>query len=265
MADILHNVNDFKFINRTRYSSEDIAALVTMIHRVAAGAHMVFEPDQHRHKVDVYEFHDYNPSQYSHDVREWDNTKNMTVIRKVPNFVKPPGWALSTCWKIGFVVPEKLYANPVEALAASSQETPVVPAGFSRQFVQALIGSMRPSNFAKWEDVQATKNAIYDEAETMQIRILPKRESPANSDERRKKEVRAKALQATMKLSGHLYDAKRHTHGVHGPFISFMESMKAANITPPITKEEVVRVIQALDDMVQRVSALQTELKKQAE
>jgi hypothetical protein len=192
--EIIHTEGQFRFINRTRYESEDIKAILRLYSEVAqqhgAPSDKPVRPDRYRDEDSlVYDIADYNPSVVWEDKSVWESNGNRPVTKRVGNFVRMPGWSLSTRWKIGFISPEKIHSSPLEAL--SSDTTKSTP-----EFVTAvaeMILYMFAPNVSGWESLSAVKASALAlvKSRGLEIRVNAKRENPVKSNTRVRRHTQA--------------------------------------------------------------------------
>lgn len=214
MSDIITTAGDFRFINRTRYNSQDIANL--FLGRLAAanagtGSVVTLSRGQRGGDMMLFELGDYKPAVLWEEVSVWNGTAN--VKHRKANFVNPPGWAVSNNWKLNMVSPERLYENPVEALTAMSEEQPVAPSAFSVELAHAFryISRLETTN---WRDQQDADKAVDAWAATQRIRIMPKRENSLKSDTRQARQNTSAALASINSFLSEVYGSMAGSEGV---------------------------------------------------
>lgn len=236
MSDTITTAGDFRFINRTRYNSQDIANL--FLGRLAAanagtGSVVTLANGQRGGDMLLFELGDYKPAVVWQEVSSWNGTAS--VNHRKANFVNPPGWAVSNNWKLNMVPPERLYENPVEALTAMAEEHPTAPSEFSVQLVHAFryISRLETSN---WRDQQDAEKAAEAWAATQRIRIMPKRENPLKTDTRQARQNMSAALASINSFLSEVHSPVAGSEGLLSHFSAMAKHNAAVGESVSITR-----------------------------
>jgi hypothetical protein len=257
MADTVVTEGMFKFINRTRYSSDDICKIYRAWEAIAithgAPQNEALKADAYRLRdVDTFEIADYNPAAVWTEQSVWNG--NTREKKLVANFVRTPGYSLTTRWKIGLVSPHRLYQSPLEALAADSTKA---PAEFVSQ-VADMIAMIYELNGVHWNTREAAREALKAACERGQLTISigDKRESPAKSDNRDKKNARSRAILSATNMQDDLAAAVQGlTHAVHR-FKSLQNDFDTMGETLPLSKDELQAALSGAQSLHQRVERI---------
>lgn len=254
MSDKINETKYMRFINRTRYSSEDITKLVEtyydlLLERMGGSMTMA---SSYRGLTEntVFEINDYNPVSTWQEVNEWDS--KMSRHRKVtkPFYVKAPGRTASNRYKIGIVEPDKLHRTHVEALADTSG---VAPLELTQQLFKALRGlhSYVPANDNVTNSYTATREASDNMAEKInredfRIRIEAKRESSPASEASRERNRKAAAAQKSQKTYWAVRAAHRELSEALARYVEFKSVAKKAGIKVSDKERELEDALQLL-------------------
>jgi hypothetical protein len=261
MSDIITEAGEFRFINRTRYSSEDIAAL--FLGRLSTASMLMGSPvtisqrDQ-RDRPSVYELGDYNPNVVWEAATQWDGQVRRNVMKA--NFVNPPGWAHSNNWKINFVTPDKLYQNPVEALSAMSEPEPSAPTEFVTQLMD-VFDRCFGLDIRDWRRHQEVREGISGWARGQRIRILPKRENTASSPTRKARQDRSNAISSCSGMLESLYPVWRAESEVLSRFGAMTSSLQQVGESIPMSKERIKEAFATLTLLNALTNEMKTKLR----
>ncbi len=257
MADTVVTEGMFKFINRTRYSSDDICKIYRAWEAIAithgAPQNEPLKADAYRLRdVDTFEIADYNPAAVWSDQSVWDG--NRRVSKRVANFVRTPGYSLTTRWKIGLVAPHRVYESPLEALAADGSKA---PAEFVSQ-VAYMIAMIYELNGVNWNTREGAREALKAACESGQltISISDKRESPAKSDNRDKKNARSRAIATSTNMQDELAAAVQGLTGAVHRFKSLQNDFDTMGETLPLSKDELQAALTTVQSLHQRVESI---------
>ena len=194
MSDIITEAGELRFINRTRYNSEDIANLFLgwkEAFKKASGETAIFGPTHEN--VEVFEIGDYNPAAVWQKTQVWTPDGRTSSQMDMPHFVHPPGWSIKTNWRLGIVTPEKLHKNPLEALSSQVGAEHAATGHLPEQLSVAFISMFRVQ-VNDWRIQQEARSAASNWAKTQTIRIMKKRQNPLSSATRRDKLERVGAF-----------------------------------------------------------------------
>lgn len=263
--EIITTAGPFKFINRTKYNSDDIAAMFLRFIEIAREIYqdpaLEVKASQYRagRFVDVYDICDFNPKQVFQKVRTWDNNSGKAVEQVRPDYASEPGNSPSTAWKIGLVPPDRLYSTPLEALSAGTEAA--VPVEFKVQLMAALTsrftGGALDSNYQTGRVViEAAKEA----AKTMELRVMKKRANPTSSDDRRLRVARTRGANVLNGLVWQLGDVYRLALSASSYAESCVSTLRDAEVEIPFTKEELVQIADLVAGLRDRAETFRKEL-----
>ena len=247
MSDIITEAGVFRFINRTRYNSEDIANLYTgrlAAAKAATGGGVQLTSGGGRENVNVYELADYKPAVVWETRNVWNGTRSES--KRVAHMVKAPGWAVSNNWKLNILPPDRLYENPVEALTVMNEDEPLAPAELSVQLVNAFryIGKLSCSN---WRDQQEADKAVDAWAATQRIRIMPKRENSLKSATRQTRQNKSAAIASVNSFLGEIFGTLRSRDAVLAHFATMAHNAGQVGEPVCVSAEELRIAFETLE------------------
>lgn len=253
MSDIIREFGIFRFINRTRYNSEDIGRLFEEFAAaaVAYGA-PADKPLRHdQYKVGegmIYDFGDYNPTETMRVMNTWDNGKRVT--KEVINYVNGPGYSPNTKWKINILPPHKLYSNPVEALAADQN---LAPAALTEQLLPTIMGLFRVEGM-DWQRQNAIRDHIraklVEHPQPFRIRIEAKRESPQTSSLRKNRVALGAARGNFMNARENLRAAFVASSQAQGNVGDLIDRANQLGFAVPVTRDQMNQLVNQLRIML---------------
>ena len=266
MADeIITTAGPFKFINRTKYNSDDIAAMFLKFQEVARAVfndpELQLEPSRYRagRFVEVYDISDFNPKHVFRKVRTWDNNggRAMEVVR--PDYASEPGNSPSTAWKIGLVPPDRLYHTPLEALSAGPEAA--VPEEFKVQLMDALSSRFMGGRLdSDYQNGRKAKDAAKEVAKTMQVRVMNKRANSASSGDRKLRVARTRGANVLNGLVWQLGDTYRLALSAASYAENCISTLRDADVEIPFTKEEVLEISRLIEEMRVKAENFRKEL-----
>ena len=254
MSDIIREFGLFRFINRTRYNSDDIGRLYEE-YAAAAVAYGAPEDKPLRHdqyKVGegmIYDFGDFNPAETMRVMNTWDNGRRVT--KEVVSYINGPGYSLNTKWKINILPPHKLYSNPVEALSADQN---LAPAGMTEQLLPTIMGLFR-SEGLDWQRQNAIREHVraklVEHPQPFRIRIGAKRESPQTSSLRKNRVALGAARGNFMSARENLKAAFIASSQAQSNVGDLIERANQLGIAVPVTREQLQHVVNQLRIMLE--------------
>lgn len=266
MADeIITTAGPFKFINRTKYNSDDIAAMFLMFREIAREAFndptLELEPSRYRagRFVDVYDISDFNPKEVFKKVRSWDNNLGRAAEVVRPDYASEPGNSPSTAWKIGLVPPDRLYQTPLEALSAGPEAE--VPEEFKVQLMDALASRFMGGRLdSDYQTGRKAKEAAREAAKTMQVRVMRKRANSASSGDRKLRVARTRGANVLNGLVWQLGDTYRLAMSAVSYGENSIATLRDADVEIPFTKEELLEIARIIAEMRDRAENFRKEL-----
>jgi len=269
MSETVHTVHCFKFINRTRYSSEDIIALVNLMAkeavRLGASPDAPFELSSYyaRDKADgvLYDIGDYNPRVVWEDLDTWDHSTSSRSRRRIGHLVKDPGHSLSTFWRLNIVPPERAYDNPMEAL---SDTTGKAHPEIVVQLVRALHQVIRPTGpmYQSWQSMEAYRAAIMDTVTKRYpgIGVMPTRESSASSKSKKNRVAMARVRSSMGAVVSDLHNSSRAMADAITRFGAALDAAANAGAKVPLNMTEFRSIHDALTSLTARSEAMHKSL-----
>lgn len=256
MSDVIREFGVFRFINRTRYNSEDIGRLFEEFAAaaVAYGA-PADKPLRHdQYKVGegmIYDFADYNPTEPMRVMNTWENGRRVT--KEVLNYINGPGYSATTKWKINILPPHKLYSNPVEALAADQN---LAPASLTEQLLPTIMGLFRAEGM-DWQRQNAIRDHVraklVEHPQPFRIRIESKRESSLKSSARKNRVALGAARGNFMSAREHLRSSLVAAGLAQNNFSDLLERAEQLGFEVAVRREDVNLVVRQLTVMLERM------------
>lgn len=190
MSDIINEVGLFRFINRTRYNSEDICHIMRVFEDTAlkhgAPADKPYHHSQYRVMAGmVYDFGEYQPKVIG--TRRQDGYVNgQRFTRTVVDYINGPGYSTSTKWKINILPPHRLSDNPMENLIAGHD---FAPDDLTQQLTNVIMGLFRTNVDYRVSNAinDEVRRVLFETKDPHRIRIMPRRESAVSSAGRKKR------------------------------------------------------------------------------
>ncbi len=251
--DTIVTAGEFRFINRTKYNSDDIAALFN-VYRSSVKAQWgeQYEPRQEvwagHPAVEVFDISDYNPKQVFYDRWDWDgnSSKRIKVVR--PEYVSAPGHTVSTTWRLGLVPPTRLYASELEALTAGVE---VAPAELSRQLLRTFMNIFTAG--MPQDGRETVRAKVLSAAQVLPLRISARRANKAHTERRKNRIHETRAANRLSMVTHAAHDARNHLEALETAVKHGFEGLVAANLDPSFSVEEVQHVKNAISHLIRRV------------
>ena len=257
----IREAGPFKFINRTRYNGEDLASLFNLtrewLKRELKDPNAEPRRNKYQPPVEVFDINDFNPGNVFTYRGEWNEiTKRTTQVLR-PTYISGPGSAASTSWKLGIVPPHRLYANEVEMLTAATEN--LAPPELSRQ-VAVMFRDLFPDSDLDYDSSKRRSEWIDAEALNIRVRIMPERENPASSGDRKLRVVRTRVANNVARLAYDVGDVRHRmqaidhlSRGMQGDFVK-------AQLSPTFSHTEIAELLEKVRDLTDRIESYKAEL-----
>ena len=118
--------------------------------------------------------------------------------------------------------------------------------------------------FSEFKAPHQTMKEIRDwsslEAKKLPLRIMPKRENPASTTDRRMRVKRTRAANYVTALTYEGQNASAHVSTLRNTMARGMVDFKAIDVPPPFTVEEIEEVHSKIEDLNRRVAEYKRDL-----
>lgn len=253
MSEIIKECGVFRFINRTRYNSDDICYILNCyrdaVRRITENEEKELIYDNYRMDgVPLYDITDYNATAVFVSQHVWENGQHHKRIG--PVYTNPPGYSPSTQWKMGLVVPTRLYLTEMEAI---TQGLEVAPFAFTSQVADMLFRLFRSGEGNGVDpDAQFEAKARL-RREDFRIRINAKRESSATSDNRKSRVLRGRCANLAGNDISRLYDVRNHMTTFSNAFKANLNEYERADVPLEFSAEEAASIHTAVEILLDKL------------